>query len=146
MVERWKQMAESQQAEYVERSMAAVAETDAEAGSHAGREGVCDERMTKKLKKYVRSRMTYRWEYSGFLWFVDELFGICGDMSVSPEENVRMFAAMWREVGEEEQGRYRRAALESWSKEKKARGRSIDERAAKRARPQRDSNPQPSAP
>lgn len=67
----------------------------------------------KKLKRYIKAEPTYRWEYSGYLFFVNEIFDICGDVTVSPEENIRMFAEMWDSLEDEVQNKYRDKALSS---------------------------------
>ncbi|ADM11727.2 uncharacterized protein Eint_061210 [Encephalitozoon intestinalis ATCC 50506] len=136
----WKEMPDEERNMYVEKCNKDLEEANELDGCDDGNL-VNDTNTIKKLRKYVKIRDIQRWECSGYLFFVNELFDICGDINVSPEENVRMFIKMWNSLDEDVQGRYRSNALEMWMKKSRKKKRST-----KDSRPQRDSNPQPSAP
>ncbi|AFM98493.1 hypothetical protein EHEL_061230 [Encephalitozoon hellem ATCC 50504] len=147
LVKVWNEMEDEEKSIYAERCDRGLSDTRGLEGDEGNMS--CDKNTISKLKRYVKAECPYKWEYSGYLFFVNEIFDICGDMTVSPEENVCMFAEMWDSLDDETQNKYRNKALNSLAAEKtrkKCTSEPERKNATKGTRPQRDSNPQPSAP
>ncbi|CAD25486.2 weak similarity to HMG [Encephalitozoon cuniculi GB-M1] len=150
MVEEWGKMQAEEKSVYVEKCNKDL-QTIGKSPDGDENKPSDDLDSMKKLRKYAQSGYTHRWEYSGYLFFVSEIFDICCDMNVSPEENVRMFAEMWNQLDNETQTKCRNSALSLWAERNRERIEMYGAHSRKRIivkdpRPQRDSNPQPSAP
>ncbi|AFN83215.1 hypothetical protein EROM_061230 [Encephalitozoon romaleae SJ-2008] len=125
LVKTWNEMQDEEKSTYVEKCNKSLEDASELAVASEESPIPYDKDNLKKLKKYIKAGPTYRWEYSGYLSFVNEIFDICGDMTVSPEENVRMFAEMWESLEDEVQNKYRNKALGSLAAKKKPRKRNM---------------------